>query len=801
MRLSHIVLFIFLLVIAMSTIFTGNFANASTYDIEQNESFSFKDLHYAGDKFFETIYLGSSIEQENLHFKVQSNRSWASIKPNDFNLQPGEEIELKLIVDAKELKPGKYEYEYTFKCLGCTQKYVIYMRCYFTLYEKPPGFGSSSQSIDFGNVVKNDTSKRSLVFENTGNGELECKIIDLPSWILTDQRSFSIGSNSKLRVYFTALTKNLITGNNIGRAKISTNAGDYSLSFKILVEPSLTTEEEILDFGDIYNNDKSLYFEIENISSQPVDCEIKDLPSWISIEKLNFKIPESHISEIPIVANYEKLNIGENIGHLVLSYQNETIEVILKANRNLVEPSLKVFPIQFDIKDVYIEKIYSESFTITNDGTIKSVLNFEVSCEMDCVHFQFKSQEVPYHNSMDIKITLDTKSLEYSEYETSIILKSNDPNNETFKIPFKFKVIRQNPKIQANTKIVKLFYTNDENHEHNIYFKNIADNDSILDILATENKDWMFLYNGKIKLNSKESKPLTIGIKTLGLTPGFYKGEIYIASNDADNKNLSICLEITVTEKQYTPSIYLEDESLNLSVYQQANFKQPFYIKNTGEDNSVLVVSVKFYDNWIKFSETSFKISKNEKKVVYIYFDLKKIPTNKPISSNFTLITNDPKKTNVNVPISLLIKPLELIIQLQIGSSIASVQKPGEKNKKNITLDVAPTIINGRTVVPLRFLAEAFGAKLSWDGEAEEIKIKYKDMSIHLWLHRNQGRKYDAFIERAGKKPEKIILEASPCILNGRTMVPIRFIAETFGAEIEWEAKTQTITLRKAKSL
>ncbi|MCK5849036.1 MAG: copper amine oxidase N-terminal domain-containing protein, partial [Caldisericia bacterium] len=77
-----------------------------------------------------------------------------------------------------------------------------------------------------------------------------------------------------------------------------------------------------------------------------------------------------------------------------------------------------------------------------------------------------------------------------------------------------------------------------------------------------------------------------------------------------------------------------------------------------------------------------------------------------------------------------------------------------------------------------------------------EIKIKYKDMLIHLWLHRKYRRTYDALIERTGKTPEKISLSTPPCIINGRTVVPLRFISETFGASLEWESKTQTITLR-----
>jgi len=45
------------------------------------------------------------------------------------------------------------------------------------------------------------------------------------------------------------------------------------------------------------------------------------------------------------------------------------------------------------------------------------------------------------------------------------------------------------------------------------------------------------------------------------------------------------------------------------------------------------------------------------------------------------------------------------------------------KNKQSLSIDVPPEVVNGRTFVPLRFIAEAFGAKVSWDGVTHTVKI------------------------------------------------------------------------------
>ena len=48
-----------------------------------------------------------------------------------------------------------------------------------------------------------------------------------------------------------------------------------------------------------------------------------------------------------------------------------------------------------------------------------------------------------------------------------------------------------------------------------------------------------------------------------------------------------------------------------------------------------------------------------------------------------------------------------------------------------------------------------------------------------------------------GEKEEKVTLEVAPEIKNGRTFVPLRFVTEALGAEVEWVAETKTIVVTK----
>jgi outer membrane protein assembly factor BamB len=139
---------------------------------------------------------------------------------------------------------------------------------------------------------------------------------------------------------------------------------------------------------------------------------------------------------------------------------------------------------------------------------------------------------------------------------------------------------------------------------------------------------------------------------------------------------------------------------------------------------------------------------------------------------------------NENVVELHIVYPDKKIVILRIGNNQAEV------NGQIVQLDAPPTIINGRTMVPLRFVSETFGAEVGWDGNEQKITLIYYGKTIQLWIGRSTAMVND----------EPMILDAPPTIINGRTMVPLRFCAETFGAEVGWDGATQTITLIYPKS-
>lgn len=122
----------------------------------------------------------------------------------------------------------------------------------------------------------------------------------------------------------------------------------------------------------------------------------------------------------------------------------------------------------------------------------------------------------------------------------------------------------------------------------------------------------------------------------------------------------------------------------------------------------------------------------------------------------------------------------KVVIQMTIGSTKAFV------NSKETVLDQPPIIEKGRTLVPFRFIGESMGAKVSWDANKKAVGFDFGDIHITLTIGSTT-----AIINGV-----KNTLDVAPKILpSGRTVVPVRFVSETMGAKVEWDAKTRTVTV------
>ena len=142
-------------------------------------------------------------------------------------------------------------------------------------------------------------------------------------------------------------------------------------------------------------------------------------------------------------------------------------------------------------------------------------------------------------------------------------------------------------------------------------------------------------------------------------------------------------------------------------------------------------------------------------------------------------------------------------VGLLSGTSIfASDEISVYLNGENLEFSIPPQIINNRTMVPMRVIFEAFNADIEWVRGAQQIiastgggwRYTFQIGSYQMeYFHPLGGVEHGigATVVIEGM----VELDAAPQIVNGHTFVPLRAISEVFGASVEWDGNTRTVTI------
>lgn len=102
-----------------------------------------------------------------------------------------------------------------------------------------------------------------------------------------------------------------------------------------------------------------------------------------------------------------------------------------------------------------------------------------------------------------------------------------------------------------------------------------------------------------------------------------------------------------------------------------------------------------------------------------------------------------------------------------------------------LTTDVPPVIVDGRTLVPVRAIFEKLGASVNWEPTTQTVTATSGEKTITLKLNDTS-----AYVNNELKT-----LDVPAQIVEGRTMVPARFVAESLDCQVLWEPTTQTVNV------
>jgi competence ComEA-like helix-hairpin-helix protein len=107
-----------------------------------------------------------------------------------------------------------------------------------------------------------------------------------------------------------------------------------------------------------------------------------------------------------------------------------------------------------------------------------------------------------------------------------------------------------------------------------------------------------------------------------------------------------------------------------------------------------------------------------------------------------------------------------------------------------LTFQVPPRVEQGTTLVPLRGIFESLGATVVWDGATQTVKASKADTQIQLKIGSTT----------AYRNGQAVTLAVPGKVINGSTLVPLRFVSEALGADVKWDGPTQTITITSTVS-
>ena len=120
-------------------------------------------------------------------------------------------------------------------------------------------------------------------------------------------------------------------------------------------------------------------------------------------------------------------------------------------------------------------------------------------------------------------------------------------------------------------------------------------------------------------------------------------------------------------------------------------------------------------------------------------------------------------------------------ISFKVGDSVLKI------NGTDTAVQTPYVVGDGVTLVPLRVITEAFGADVSWEDSTQTVTLNYPGVNIVLQI----GNPVADVNQKANR------LLSAPELKDDTTMVPLRFISETFGAEVSYDEKTEEISVVK----
>lgn len=308
-----------------------------------------------------------------------------------------------------------------------------------------------------------------------------------------------------------------------------------------------------------------------------------------------------------------------------------------------------------------------------------------------------------------------------------------------------------------------------ETHKKGLELTNTGDVEGVVSIESSHG--WLSVGENSFTISPSETKTIDVAINTaLAGDDDQLSGEFTISWGEDESLTVSVSAVI-----KPSCSIGIIPENLFFGkIPRGKEMTLPFVISS---DGGKIKGRIEASHPWITVTPTTFDMTEGEVEG-FVSIKASALPAGENFEGKITVIQENSSCENTSAKV-IVKTDRDIQLKLTIGESKALL------NDSTIELDVPPQIIDGRTLVPVRFISESFGCTVGWEAETGKITIVRGDFTITLYKDKNNalinGQEYQ--------------LDVPATIVSGRTLVPVRFISESFGALVGWEAETKTITV------
>ena len=129
-------------------------------------------------------------------------------------------------------------------------------------------------------------------------------------------------------------------------------------------------------------------------------------------------------------------------------------------------------------------------------------------------------------------------------------------------------------------------------------------------------------------------------------------------------------------------------------------------------------------------------------------------------------------------------EPRRVVLVLRIGSPVMI------QDGKSVLIDVSPQVVQGRTLLPVKWVAEPLGASVTWNAAERKVTVVLDTTTVELWIGKSAARVNGTTVAIDPQNSGVV-----PLIVSGRTMLPVRFVAEQLGARVDYDAADRKVTI------